>query len=171
METVTAVDPGYEQSAMVVVDTQTACPQHHVIVDNEALLTILRTTIMRTQSTLVLEQMESFGKAVGREVLETVFITGRFAEAWYPRPVVRLPRRTVKMHLCHANHVSDAHIRQALIDRFGATRDRAIGTKQHPGPLYGIKHDEWAALALAVTFVERREAWYEPVASSPPVEF
>jgi hypothetical protein len=39
----------------------------------------------------------------------------------------------------------DSNIRQALIDRFGEP-----GTKKVPGLLYGIKKDEWSALALGV---------------------
>jgi hypothetical protein len=36
-------------------------------------------------------------------------------------------------------------VRQALIDRLGLQ-----GTKKAPGPTYGIKSHEWAALAVAV---------------------
>ena len=31
-------------------------------------------------------------------------------------------------------------------------KDKAIGSKREPGPLYGFKADLWSALALAVTF-------------------
>jgi hypothetical protein len=48
----------------------------------------------------------------------------------------------------------DANIRQALIDIYGGN-DKAIGNKKTPGPLYGIKGDLWAALAVAVTFGRR----------------
>jgi hypothetical protein len=63
----------------------------------------------------------------------------------------------VKLHLCKSTKANDASIRQALIDRYGPGKERAIGTKKAPGPLYGVKADVWAALALAVTWHDTRE--------------
>ena len=56
----------------------------------------------------------------------------------------------VKMNLCHSAKANDADIRQALIDRFGPGKQKAIGLKGSPGPLYGVSKHCWAALALAV---------------------
>jgi len=50
--------------------------------------------------------------------------------------------------------VNDSTIRQAMLDRYGPGREKAIGKKKSPGPLYGIRKDEWQALALAVTFFD-----------------
>jgi hypothetical protein len=50
----------------------------------------------------------------------------------------------------------DANIRQALIDRFGGSKEAAIGTIKRQGPLYGVKGHEFAALAVAVTWIETR---------------
>ncbi|MBV8782506.1 MAG: hypothetical protein JO353_14005, partial [Phycisphaerae bacterium] len=50
----------------------------------------------------------------------------------------------------------DGNIRQALIDRFGPTKERAIGKKKSPGPLYGMSGDCWSALAVAVTYADQR---------------
>jgi hypothetical protein len=102
---------------------------------------------------VAIEQIASYGMPVGAEVFETVFWSGRFAEAAYARMrrVTRIPRMEVKMHLCHNSRAKDANIRQALIDRLGAP-----GTKKAPGTTYGIKADEWAALAVAVTFSDKR---------------
>jgi hypothetical protein len=89
--------------------------------------------------------------AVGREVFETVFWTGRFFEAATRRgaSVSRLPRKTIKVHLCGSARAQDSNIRVALCDRFGGSV--AKGTKKAPGPLFGIKSHEWSALALGVT--------------------
>jgi hypothetical protein len=68
-----------------------------------------------------------------------------------------LYRTNVKMYLCHKTaKINDAIIRQVLIDRFGPGKDKAIGKKKTPGPLFGIVGDQWAALALAVTFADRQ---------------
>jgi hypothetical protein len=44
-----------------------------------------------------------------------------------------------------------------LLDRFGPGREVAVGTKRAPGPLYGIKGDEWSALAVALTLQAQLE--------------
>jgi hypothetical protein len=99
-----------------------------------------------------IEEIASYGMPVGREVFQTVFWAGRFAQAWSPAPFVLLPRRAVKLALCGSSRATDATIRQALIDRYGPGREKAIGSKKAPGPLYGLKKDLWSALALGVTY-------------------
>lgn len=68
-----------------------------------------------------------------------------------PNGAHRIFRRDIKLHLCNSVRAKDANIRQALIDRYGG-KEKAIGKKKSPGPLYGIKSHMWAALALAVTY-------------------
>src|SRR3990167_6090451 len=63
-------------------------------------------------------------------------------------PIVRIA------HLCHDSRAKDGNIRAALIDRFGPGKDRAIGRKATPGPLFGVSSDVWSALAIAVTFTD-----------------
>lgn len=116
-------------------------------------------------TTLVIEQIAAMGMAVGAEVFETCFWSGRFAETWdrAEYPWDRLKRHEIKMHLCNNMRAKDPNIRQALIDRFGGSA--AIGKKATPGPLYGIKGDEWSALAVAVTYYDtRKEGINEAVA-------
>ncbi|MDP3703585.1 MAG: hypothetical protein Q8R78_04295 [Candidatus Omnitrophota bacterium] len=102
---------------------------------------------------IVFEQIESYGMPVGREIFATVFWTGRFYQAalGYVQDVVQLPRRAVKLHLCQSARAKDSNVRQALIDRFGGL-EKARGKKASKGPLYGLKADEWSALAVAVTW-------------------
>lgn len=149
-----AVDPGTVQSALVIVDTcdgdirvREACT-----IVNAALLARLETAPLG--STLVLEQIEAMGMAVGHDVFETVFWTGRMFEAWPNSQRYRLPRRPIKLHLCGSMQAKDANIRAALLDRFGGSRETAIGTTKHRGPLYGLKGHEFSALAVAVTWLE-----------------
>jgi hypothetical protein len=101
----------------------------------------------------------SYGMPVGAEVFETCVWIGRFAERWQhaygyehvpPRMVYR---REVKLHLCGSSKAKDPNVRQALIDKWGG-KDKAIGKKASPGPLYGLTGDCWAALAVAVTAAE-----------------
>ena len=141
-----AIDPGPVRSAYVVWDGERI--RVHGMWDNDDMLAIVRTS---GASRLAIEMVASYGMPVGREVVETVLWAGRFYQAWVesisirPDPVL-VYRLQVKQHLCNDSRAKDGNIRQALIDRLGAP-----GTKKAPGVTYGIKADEWAALAVAVT--------------------
>lgn len=101
---------------------------------------------------LVLEKVESYGRPVGEETFETVFWVGRFWEAWGRPDCERIGRAEVKTRLCGSpSKVNDAVLRQRLIDLWDG-RAAAIGTARSPGPLRGVRKDEWQALALAVAW-------------------
>ena len=144
-----AIDPGPVQSAFVLYDGRNQRILDKGIEPNEAILNRVATEEM-CGSELVIEQVASFGMAVGAEVFETVFWSGRFAQA-FGREFHRLKRHEVKMHLCHSMRAKDGNIIQALIDKIGPK-----GTKKSPGPTYGFAGDLWQALAVAVVFAEKR---------------
>lgn len=123
-------------------------------VSNQDMLAHCGSIIPASVSILVVEQVASYGMAVGKDVFETVFWSGRFCQAW-PGEWHRMPRKDVKMHLCGNNAAKDSNIACALIDRFDPMRTygkMGKGWKSNPGPLYGVSKDIWAALALAITF-------------------
>jgi hypothetical protein len=153
MAIVYGIDPGPVQSAWLRLED--GRPVDFAIAPNEQFLAAARTDWDRC--TVVIEKVESFGMSVGAEVFETVFWSGRFAEAIEQGrgKVVRLGRLKVKLALCHDSRAKDSNIRQALIDRFGGAT--AIGKKAQPGPLYGISKDVWSALAIAVTYADEQE--------------
>ncbi len=100
-----------------------------------------------THTLLAIEMVQAMGMAVGREVFETVWWTGRFCQAWHDQEaVIRIHRSEVKRYLCGSMKANDSNIRQALIDALGAP-----GTKASPGATYGVRTHAWAALAVAVT--------------------
>lgn len=150
-----AIDPGPTHSALVVFDGNRVL--EHWREPNEAMLRAVRGGSLAAFQMLVVEQIASFGMAVGAEVFETCVWSGRFIEAWGSTTWDRIKRHEVKSELCHTQKAKDANIRQALIDRFGPGKEKAIGTKKQPGPLYGIAGDEWSALAVAVTWWERNQ--------------
>lgn len=155
---VMAIDPGYENSAWVVFNGSKVLG--HGIIANEELLKSLTSFVMVPPHidlrSVVIETIESYGMAVGRETFETMFWIGRFYQAILSRvlsltEVERMTRKTVKVHLCQSARAQDSNIRTAITDRFGG-KAAAIGTKKQPGPLYGIKSHEWSALAIALTW-------------------
>lgn len=145
-----ALDPGPEQTAWVIYEAG-------VILDcGKEPNADVRNLVKRATpdsfgpALLAVEMVASYGMPVGREVFDTCVWIGRFLEAWRG-PCRRIYRHDVKMHLCHRTaKVTDAVIRQALIDRFGPGKDKAIGRKSAPGPLYWLRGDEWAALGVAL---------------------
>lgn len=156
-----AVDPGPTESAWIIHGAPTATTstswqgRGFAKSPNADVLDMVRTKAKHGDRAdrLVVEMIASYGMPVGREVFETVLWIGRFVEAWNfgsCRDADLLYRTTVKLHLCNSTRAKDGNVRQALIDRFGGKS--AIGTKEQPGPLYGVAGDVWAALAVAVTF-------------------
>ena len=127
-------------------------PTTHAKEPNEQLLNRLRNK-WNPQHHLAIEMIASYGMAVGKEVFETCVLIGRIVEAWTHRQGQHrlVYRRDVKLFHCETARANDANIRAALLDRYGPGKDIAVGTKKTPGPLYGIKGDEWAALAVALT--------------------
>ena len=145
-----AIDPGPDESAWCIYDgckplewaKQENAEVMHLITSGEAEL-------------LVIEQVAAMGMSVGAEVFETVFWSGRFAEAWWGK-WDRIKRHEVKMHLCGNMRARDGNIRTAIIDRYGPGKEKAIGKKKAPGPLYGMTGDCWQALAVAITYCETK---------------
>lgn len=149
-----AIDPGPERSAWL--ELENGRPANFAIMENADVLHIISTT---DANMLAIEGIASYGMAVGAEVFETCVWTGRFLQRWYDAarsPLLRarahrVYRRDVKLHLCGSARAKDPNVRQALIDMYGPGKEKAIGKKASPGPLYGVTSHVWSALAVAVT--------------------
>jgi len=65
-----------------------------------------------------------------------------------------LPRKDAAAHVCGQGGISkDQFVREAIIARFGG-KEKAIGSRKEPGVLYGISGHCWAALAVALTWMD-----------------
>lgn len=145
--TTLGLDVGSERSAYAVLSPSGTLLDYAKL-PNEELLSLFRYREL-CFDVLVVEMTVSYGKPVGQDVHLTTFWTGRLVEACGREHRLVL-RKDVKRHLCDAGSgVTDAMIRQRLIDLWGG-RERAIGRKKAPGPLYGVRADEWQALGVAV---------------------
>ena len=149
-----AIDPGTTESAWLLYDTETQTPIEWDKALNGAVLAFLDP---HDADSFAIEALASYGMAVGAEVFETAYAIGSFERRWLDlggSPPVRVFRRDCKLHLCNSARAKDANVRQALIDRYGPGKEKAIGKKASPGPLHGMAGDCWAALAVAVTAAE-----------------
>lgn len=147
------IDPGPEMSAYCIIDTlgkNIAVLGKGKIINDELLLRCTDWGHWSGQNYLVgIEMVACYGMPVGAEVFETCVWIGRFIERLGKEPE-RIYRREEKINLCGSMKAKDSNIRQALIDRFGAP-----GVKKAPGVTYGFAKDTWAALAVAVTLMDK----------------
>lgn len=156
MRTIVAIDPGSTQSAVVVMTPEYKILEHCKAI-NKNVLEMLLHQYDPANTQIVCEMIASYGMPVGAEVFETCVWIGRFwqtAERMHI-PFYRLYRQEEKLNLCHSTRARDSNIRQALIDRFAAhDLKNGKGTKKNPDFFYGFRADEWAAAAVAVTFLD-----------------
>ncbi|MCK9497845.1 MAG: hypothetical protein M0Q27_03435 [Candidatus Colwellbacteria bacterium] len=168
-----AIDPGPQYSAYVLVN-QKGGVLRHGYEENERLK-----AVWPTADRLLVEMVASYGMPVGQEIFETCLWIGRFIEA-FGKPFVKVYRKEVKLALCQSLRAKDSHVRQALLDLYGG-KHHAVGNKKcpvckgkkvvgrarldcrvckktgwlyPPGPLAGIHGDQWAALAVAATYLK-----------------
>lgn len=145
-----AIDPGTEKAGIILLGSKQEILECHVMPNDEVLTYIA--SLETRPKWLAIEQVKSYGMAVGETTFKTVEWSGRFIQQWLnvteftEDNVLRLPRLEIKLHLCHSPRANDGNIRQALIDRLGQP-----GSKRDPGPTYNIKSHMWAALAVAIT--------------------
>lgn len=146
-----ALDPGTEKSALLLWDGSSvlqSCFENNMMIRGK----LLGRGLIDSPP-LVIERVESYGMAVGKETFETVYWSGIFAEAHGLANTHRMGRKDIKLFHCGSVRATDANIRMSILDRFGG-KEKAIGTKKAPGLLYGISGHLWAALALAIAWSE-----------------
>ena len=157
-----AIDPGNIESAWVLYDTISHKVHNAAKEPNAKVIDRIindgwynRGGVQLAPELLCMEMIESMGMAVGLSVFHTCVWIGRFLQAWEQSGLLgevrHVTRRQEKLFLCGTMRAKDKNIRQAVMDRYGNTRQEVIGKKKTPGPLYGIANDMWAALAVAIT--------------------
>lgn len=174
MNDVVGIDPGTTHSAVVGFDG--TWPTTRLYVPNDDVFFHLDFMCASARK-IVIEQVASYGMAVGETTFSTVFWAGRFAQHCEIRGIswAQMKRLAVKMHICHDSRAKDSNIRQALIDRFGrpgsvevpmvdnsgapvffkaGPRKGMQKTEARPNKMAGIYGDMWSALAIAVTYCD-----------------
>ncbi|MCL2220988.1 MAG: hypothetical protein FWC20_01795 [Oscillospiraceae bacterium] len=156
---VIAIDPGNKESAYCIMCAETFEPLDFGKVENHMLRHYIRDLWQFDEIDCVaIENLQSYGNLIGRDVLDTAQWIGRLYEC-FTRKTIRdlqlIYRMAVKVHICQDSRAKDTNVRRALIDRF-ALHDlkNGKGTKKNRDWFYGFKADCWAAYALGVTYIE-----------------
>lgn len=153
-----AIDPGNVQSAYALMDNQYTILSKGKSSNEEVMDCMNQTLRIRQSVTVVIEKVACYGMPVGREVFDTCEWIGRFSQQANSIgcTVEYIFRMDEKMNLCHNSKAKDGNIRTALIERF-AKHDlkNGKGTKKNPDVFYGVSKDIWAAIAVAVTYLDK----------------
>lgn len=155
---VLAIDPGNRNSGWVVMSGREFIAGN-ASEANEDMFDVIKSHGVGDGCCVVCEWIQSYGMPVGKEVFETCWWVGRFAQYahMHATPFTRVFRKDVKMHLCGQAKAKDANVRMAILDLYpasGGGKTPQIGTKSQPGPLRGVTSHMWPAVGLALTFQE-----------------
>ena len=157
-EPILAIDPGPKQSGWVIYDGVDALDCG--IDQNENLRRRIYDDVwfvdLSSPVHLAIERVMPYRGKARIELIETAVWVGRFGQEFGWDDVSLIARPVVCEHLCGHQAAKKPKVRKAIINRYGGTRQAAIGLKQHPGPLYGITDHIWDALAVAITYWETR---------------
>lgn len=155
-----SIDAGTQESGYVIMEM----PEENELaliqfgkIENEDLLQIIKTG---EYDEAVYEQFQCYGMPIGESTIEAITWNGRFMQSILDRKkkANAVYRKEEKMYICHSLKAKDANIRQALIDRF-AKKDKKSGkgTKKEPDVFFGVKKDVWQAIAVGVTFFDKKK--------------
>ena len=143
------VDPGPEQSGWVVYEPPKVLA--HGITLNQQLRAM---EFEYEIDTMAIEMVANMGMPQGVDIHETIFWIGRVWETLPGREKVKVYRRDVKLHMCNSSRATDSNINISIWNRFGGNVKKAKGTKDKPGPLFGVTRHCLSALAVAITYAE-----------------
>lgn len=149
MTALLAIDPGTTHSGWVTYAQ--GMPLRGGVMENHELLLVL----CGHNGPVAIEEIRSYGMAIGQETIDTIRWIGRFQQVAGGERVRLIPRKDVCKHVCNDGRAKDPQIRQALIDKWGG-KAAAVGTVKAQGPLYWVKSHMWPALAVAVTASETK---------------
>ena len=149
---ITGIDPGTKQSAIVTLtlDGTVMRSISYNLTENERVEDILR---WDKADVMVYEWIQNYGRVVGEEVLRTAYWCGRFASAAENSGMLVefTTRPKIVRHFTGQTNVKKAHVRQAILDRFGGS-----SAKRKGNILHGISNHLWDALAVAMFMLEEK---------------
>ncbi len=154
------IDPGPEQSASVLWDTEEKRILGHSQAENGLFKVGIKIAWHEGEFEIcAIEDVSYYGKVLNRSTFDTLKMIGRLLEICDPyTALVEFP--SIAYHFCNSRRgVKTSQINKVLEDKYGGK-----GTKKNPGPLYGIKEHEWSALSVALYYAETLPDCHKQVA-------
>ena len=101
----------------------------------------------------------SYGASIGKTTFDTAIMIGHLEQALFSFVTVeKIPRQTIRAHLCPKMRANDKTVRDALIARFARfDKERGKGSKDKRDFFYGFSNDIWSAFAVGVTLLDREK--------------
>lgn len=153
-----ALDPGNKDTAFVLFDERERSIRDKGKVPNVEVASMLRTLSANPNyAVLAIENIQSFGMPVGREIFDTCVWIGRFVEMSKAPLVWPVYRTQVKAAFC-PHTPNDSGIRAAMCERYGGDPKK----NKQAGMLTGVKADIWSALAIATFVSDQRRNKVRP---------
>ncbi len=182
MPKILAIDPGSVKTAYILLDRETKAPlEFGKILNTEMREELIAMNFDDIQS-IQCEFPKPRGQLASTHLFETVMWIGRYTELLFDMgyDIEYFDRKDVKMTICGTTKANDSQIRSALIDIYGGERiaiggkkcktcngkgyigrDKTqchqcngAGVESPKGPLRGISEDVWAALGIAISYIE-----------------
>jgi len=134
-----SIDPGTEKSAYVhfsIVEGRITA-LNAGFRENDNLYCDVRHLPMSV-NIFAIEKVVSFGRAVGKEVMDTAMIAGVLGGCYNSWPVYMIPRSKIRFHLGKSKRAGDKEVRAAILERWPGLQGRLV-------------RDMWSAFAVGIT--------------------
>jgi len=164
-----AIDPGPRTCGVVLLDVDEFPPQvlaHDPAVPVDDVLFALadRKWLGHPFEAVAAERFASQRKPLDNDSIFTIEVSARIWQQCVANVIeyVGIYRREVKRELGLPPTVGNPQVNETLRFTYPATGGphkrlgRQVGTKKHPGPLYGFSDHTWAALGVGVAWCLRR---------------
>lgn len=145
MSLLMGIDPGTTESGYAIIDEEYSVRQAGKV-PNEDLLKLISPWPDLMVDTIIVESMQNYGQVFGKSSIETCYFIGRVIQVALSAgiPYFLYPRPEYARAICGCTKISDAILRQAILNRFGGD------TKGEPLNLLRGNSDKRSAFSVAV---------------------
>ena len=164
-----AIDPGNVESGIAIMSDEYDLLAFGKI-NNVDLLQCRLPVLMHTwhPQRVIIEEIASYGMAVGASVFETCIWIGRFMQ-WLSDnfdmdsaefcpdafKVETVKRKRYITELCGDPRAKDKNVKAYLIERFApGVSNFGKGTRKNPGKFYGVANDVWSAIGIGTWYID-----------------
>jgi len=173
MRKIIGIDPGPEQSGVVIIDEDLKVLAHHSQIPTREIRCLSEPSFLSADDVIVViedlsprggtNQAQMFAR--WERTIQTAKTIGRLEQICAERGwgYVEIYPSTWRARICGAANARDAQIKACVRNIYkgqglacGGGTHPAQGIKSKPGPLYGLKGHAWDALGVALAYLDKR---------------